>query len=462
MNMEKTRFQNMDFTEELRLFRERTEPRHFQGLIIVGTGQSTTAALLLSRLKADHIAFLLTDQTKTMPEQVAEKLDCSSADWLRIPLADTSTLSIYTGVKAVIEQWSQLERAQIALDMTGGQKPMTVGLAKAGHLLGLQTLYIESDYGQLTEGKSGLLPGTQRLVIPPNPYEMFGDIEAEEAKRLYRDHDYNGAQRIFTKLAKKVPEAQRYQLYADLSEAYDAWELLDFKRAAEKLSAVVENKVHDPLIKKFIGSIQEQLVSVTELACITSDVAEKDTETQLNILSQDTKVLYLLSTLRAIAVRRAFHNRYDVAALYMYRIIELISQHRLAKYKVLTKYPEFSGMRAIKEDIEEAYQKTRHKLKSNDGRDTLNDNKSISLFEGYIFLKALEDKLVEKYNIKRIMDKSSIRNNSILAHGYCLISEDEYEKFAKVANELYERLLNLYNEDKTEWDARSQFIQPFA
>lgn len=467
----------LPFTEEFRLFRERTEPKHFQGLIIVGTGQNTTAALLIGTLKVDHIAFLLSNETKAMPDKVAEMLGRSSAGWLRIPLSDTSTLAIYDGVKTVIEQWQHLERGRIALDMTGGLKPMTVGLAKAGHLLGLQTLYVESDYSKSSEGKSVLQAGTQRLVIPPNPYKVFGDLEAEEAKRLYGDHDYNGAQSIFAKLAQEVPETQRYQLYADLSEAYDAWEVLNFDKAVEKLAAVVENINHDPSLHAYIHQLQEQLNSAKELATITSTVGSDDRNSKLSVLADKNKILHLLSTLRSIAKRRASDGRYDVAALYQYRAIELISQHRLATYKCLASEIDYSqiidpqsGQQIAENDLKNRYI-NKHRLVINARRRrqpndrtqlaTRLPGKKPGLFASYNLLAALDDPFLQNYNWADIEVRTETRNNSILAHGYRLITQNEFESFAQVAEELYSRLLELHGEDQQVWEVRSQFIQPF-
>lgn len=57
---------------------------------------------------------------------------------------------------------------------------MTVGLAKAAYVLGLGTVYIESDYEQ-----NRVIAGSQRLIEPSDPYEVFGDLEAGEARRFF-------------------------------------------------------------------------------------------------------------------------------------------------------------------------------------------------------------------------------------------------------------------------------------
>jgi|HigsolmetaAR201D_1030396.scaffolds.fasta_scaffold05290_2 CRISPR-associated protein (TIGR02710 family) len=458
------------FADELRLFRDRTEPKHFQGLIIVGTGQSITAALLIGTLKVDHIAFLLSDATKTMPDQVAEMLGCSSADWLRIPLSNTSTLAIYEGVKIVIEQWKHLERSRIALDMTGGLKPMTVGLAKAGHLLGLQTLYIESEYGKPPEEKPGPKPGTQRLIIPPNPYKVFGDLEAEEAKHLYRNHDYNGARRIFAKLAEQeqIPHQQTYQAYHHLSAAYAAWEVLDFRTAESELLLCTRLASGQAELLPYISTLKQQCEDLQALLEITSYVAGKDANQKLATLADTRAILRLLGTLRSAAQRRAYNQRYDIAALFQYRAIELIGQHRLATHKLLSDKPNYTKLQALTPDELKARFKT-VQLRVNQRRNNINEQPSgklphqhITLFKAYMLLAALDDALIADYDWLAIESRTASRNESILAHGYRLIDPSEYKSFAQVADELYTRLLDLYGEDKAAWQARSQFIQPFA
>jgi CRISPR-associated protein (TIGR02710 family) len=386
-------------------------------------------------------------------------IDCQGVEINNIEIDPNE---LYTAVKRAIEPYihiGQEKNPQIAVDITGGTKVMSVASAMAVSLVGGRFFYILSATAR--DDIQQRVVGTEFPKLLDDPYAVFGDIEGKVAKRLFNKHNYNGAQRNFNKLAEKVPNNKSYKLYADLSEAYDAWEILNFEISVEKLNKVVENIDYDPFIQGYAHHLREQLTSVRLLFEITSSVAKKDSETQLSVLSDYTKVLYLLSTLRAIAERRASDGRYDVAALYQYRSIELISQHRLARYGLLTKLPNFKPLIEVQQDIESKYLAVRHTLAVKDGRDTLTDNQSISLFEGYIFLEALNDDLVQGFKIKRIMDKSSIRNNSILAHGYSLIEPKKYENFAQVATELYKRLLTIYNEDEALWRTRSEFIQPF-
>ncbi|NJN66816.1 MAG: TIGR02710 family CRISPR-associated protein, partial [Chloroflexaceae bacterium] len=210
----------LPFDEELQRFRARTanERGRYRALVLLGTGQTTTAALLIGALEPERVAILLTERTRSkgFVEEVAQILHTSAAPWL-VPDGNYETAdAVYRGLKYVLDQWHaswpDLDRRTIAADVTGGFATMSVGLAKAAHVLRLKTVYVRSDYADIG-GRSQPVPGTQQLEFPPDPYAVFGDLEAAEAQRLYAAHDYAGAERIFADLEQRVPggpDAHRY------------------------------------------------------------------------------------------------------------------------------------------------------------------------------------------------------------------------------------------------------------
>lgn len=220
----------MNFTDELAAFRARTADPGYAALIVLGTRQATTAALLLGTLKLERVAFLLTAESAGMPDDIALLLGCESAAWQRRPLKGLSAVEVYEALKDLLAEWHDLPRAAIAADVTGGTKPMTVGLAKAAHVLNLPTLYIASDFAPDERGIPRPVAGSQRLELLPDPYAVFGDLEAAEAHRLYAAYDYAGAHPIFADLAARVPndDGARYAALAELAALYAAWDVLDF------------------------------------------------------------------------------------------------------------------------------------------------------------------------------------------------------------------------------------------
>jgi len=92
----------------------------------------------------------------------------------------------------------------------------------------------------------------------------------------------------------------------------------------------------------------------------------------------------------------------------------------------------------------------------------------IAMFAGYMLLAALDDPLVRDYDISRIEARAETRNKSMLAHGFRLITEDEYKQFYAVVDELLDRFFTVTQAkqsqcpDRQTWEQTYQFVCPFA
>jgi len=450
----------VDFAEELRLFRERCGGTTFDGLVLPGTLQATTAALLIGALEPQRVAFLLTPEARTMPDQVAQKLGLASApqNWQPYNEDHTDPLQIYRSLRTIIEAWNDLPRARLAVDVTGGTKPMSIGLAKAAYVLNLPALYVESTYVSANDGTERKVPapGSQYLAPPPDPYVVFGDLEAAEAARLYAAHDYANAARIFADLGRRVPppDGPRYAALALLAGAYDAWDVFDLKTARDNLAAWLTSATGDSELDTII-TVQAQ--TLERLERVAHQAAGRGRETLATLADPDA-VLALLGSLYASAGRREEQGRYDTAALLLYRSLELIGQHRLATWGVLSERPDFTRAHSRVPDLEQRYHDVQRAQRRR--RQYPLPDRAFGLFVGYMLLAALDDPLVRGYDIGRIEARSDARNTSILAHGYRLISRDEYRQFAEVVEELLARLLTLLGRDRAAWERTSRFVSP--
>lgn len=472
---------HMDFTEELARFRTRVGGRTVPALIIPGSLQATTAALLIGALAPQRVAFLLTNDTARTPAEAAKLLGRwaegwtpEQAGWQIAPGDHTSTLQIYRSLSVLIRAWHDLELRQIAADLTGGTKPMSVGLAKAAYVLGVETLYIESDFAPPdAQGRRQLLPGTQRLVPPPDPYVVFGDIEAAEATRLFGAHDYPSAERIFAALAGRLqgalqaaertgdaeladvvrPNSSRYAAHALLAAAYSAWDSFDLPGAQARLEAYRAAAAASDARAELLEAQQHDL---STLAAVTGRAAGRG-RTALETLADPEAVLPLLGSLWANATRRAAQSRFDSATLLCYRCLELCSQHRLATWGVLSEQPDLGAASARKPDLARRYEAVQRRQFKHRHPYPLPD-RSFGLFVGYMLLEALEDPFVAGYQIARVQQGAELRNKSILAHGYRLITRVEYTTFAELTSELLERLFGVFGRDRAAWEARSTFL----
>jgi CRISPR-associated protein (TIGR02710 family) len=331
----------MDFAAQLAAFRARSVDPGFAGLIVLGTEQhNVTAALLLGTLALRRVAFLLTPETTTFAEYIAGLLGRSSEGWECLVANHLDTREVYRSVKVLRERWDDIpDPARIAVDVTGGRKPMSVGLEKAAHVLGMTTIYVESEYYPAGSEKRGVIPGTQRLVVPPDPYTVFGDLEAAEARRLYAAHDYEGAGRMLTELATRVPEHSPYALQAELAAAYAAWDAFDAPGALSHLARVVSAEPSE-LPATARATLATQLAALRQLVDDSVHLREQRSP-ELAYLRDPARVLPLLGSLHANALRREAQRRFDVAALLHYRCLELLSQIRLATYGLLTDAPRY-------------------------------------------------------------------------------------------------------------------------
>ena len=447
----------MDFAEELAAFRTRTTDPGFAGLIMLGTEQhNITAGLLLGTLKIRRVAFLTTPETRNFPQFIAGLLGLTTTDW-DCPADDhSSTLQVYRAVKALRKKWSDItDAAQIAVDVTGGRKPMSVGLEKAAHMLGLTTIYVSSTHWEPESGKRGPIPGSQFLVIPPNPYKEFGDLEAAEAVRLFHAHDYAGAERIFADLAKRVPDQHEYRAQADLAHTYATWDAFDLRTARKVMCDMLARDLPANLVPHQTTLIAQRtaLESLTRIAGRAAGRGDEALATLANI----DDVLPLLGSLHANACRREAQGRYDTAAFLRYRCLELISQHRLARQGVLRERPDFTLVCARISDFEQRYER----VVRGQGRPRFYGlpDRAFGLFVGYMLLSALNDELVRGYHIAQIERNAEIRNKSILAHGYRLITKTEYTPFAHVVDDLLNRFFAVSGTDRQEWERTFTFVE---
>ena len=305
----------ISFSDELAAFRARTADPGYVALILLGTRQATTAALLLGTLDVQRAAFLLTDDTRSLPDEVAALLGVSADAWLCPEGDHSTTLAVYQGLRQVLDSWGDLDCASIGVDVTGGLKPMSVGVEKAAHVLGLHTIYIQSGYGKLPDGRFGPVAGTQQLIIPPDPYTVFGDLEAAEARRQYYHHEYAVAAQLYRELAGRMgaPELaahkQQYTALAELSDMYAAWDVLDFAGALIHADALLVLPLHMLAeLAPHAALLTEQRDALIALDAVARSVVGRGEDAVRTLASADA-MLPLLGTLHANALRRAASRR---------------------------------------------------------------------------------------------------------------------------------------------------------
>ena len=166
----------------------------------------------------------------------------------------------------------------------------------------------------------------------------------------------------------------------------------------------------------------------------------------------------LMFTMYLNAMIREQQEKYDMATLLMYRLLEMIGQRRLIHYNIYVSDPEyqkidysfsacqdFAGKKPgeqfplLKDKV---FQLKQQLFKKADSYLPA----PIALLDGFLILAALEDPVTdgadEKENsrlnmLKRMRSNIYLRNNSIFAHGLGPVSKGDYEKFRDFIKDLF-------------------------
>lgn len=92
--------------------------------------------------------------------------------------------------------------------------------------------------------------------------------------------------------------------------------------------------------------------------------------------------------------------------------------------------------------------------------------KQISLLDGYIHLSALRDEIMISGKgdyigkLKRLRSVVYLRNNSIFAHGFSLVSREDYEKFKAFVLLLFRQFCELEQIDYVVYSEKMEWLNP--
>jgi CRISPR-associated protein (TIGR02710 family) len=406
--------------------------------IVMTVGFSPEPQILtILACKPKRVFFLYTSKTEKYLDVIVEMTKLKPSLYEKYEVQETDPLDIYKIVIEVWQKWSG--QMKLAADITGGTKSMTGGLAMVAALLSLPIIYVSGDF---IPQRRRPRPGTEKMELLPNPYQVFGTIKEKEAAELFRRMDYQGASKLYCELANNVPSSEKFEILFALSEAYYRWDVLDFETARESLSETVR------LMKKYrLGANWQDLSELLSrqadrLKHLFALMPDKPGDATLELLKDLDAVQSLLFTIWPGSIRRANLGMWDGASLLLYRMIEIMGQRRLARYGLDTADPDYSVIPEEKlENCLGLFNEIRGSLKMDQTTALPNP---ISLMDGYILLQALEDdyslehveKIGSKIHWGKFVNEIKKRNYSILAHGFVFVSEDQYEEFKKTGLQL--------------------------
>lgn len=335
---------------------------------------------------------------------------------------------LYEAINRVLRPFLRSEERvnqHIATDITGGTSVMSVGAAMAVSLVGGRLVYVLSSTAK--DDIQNRLVGTAQPRLLDDPVAFF-DLEANQARRSFAEHDYTEARRIFTELGGRssLPDAPAYRAYSVLADVYVAWEAFDFGHALTRLTVLARETLPRALFR-YSERLTDQCAALERINTRIGVTSHQGRE-RVAALSDTDYVTALLGSLWAHAERRQQQERYDVAAVLLYRCLELMVHHRLALLGRLAQ-----------------------------------DKRSPGLKPGYEALERVSDGLVSGLpfgTIEASIDDA--RHASFLGHGYRRVSEKEWAPLGQVVTGLLRRLLEINSLDIAGWEETHRFISPFA
>lgn len=428
-----------------------------EGLILTLGTSYEPLVFSISALNPEKVLILYTKETQELLDDVIEFTKLRPSKYKSDCIDSENPLMLYKKIKEVYDSWGRPDN--IYVDFTGGTKSMAAGCAMAGSAIGAQLIYVGGDYIPTLRKPE---PGSEKLCFIDSPYKVFGDLERLQAVNLFNRMDYVSAFRIFEELNSKVPGTNEYLILAYLAKAYDAWDSFNLNGAKAGMEECLNLLSRESaiggsgILNDFKEIIAKQIQTLEILCGIHHSKADKKIAFE--------NISYLMINLYNNALRREKQEKYEMASLLLYRVLEMIEQKRLWNYRLDVSEPEYNKLQISPDELLVRINKIRSKMKGFDPLKELDDK--ISLLSGYTILAALGDEIIKtnkpgKENIllMEIRMKVETRNKSIFAHGFEFINRDMYLDFKFLVEEYLNKFYDIEGIAKEELVKSMSFIE---
>ena len=450
--------------------------------LIMSVGTSYEPLVLdIQLLQPRRILFLYTEKTECTLGKIVKYCQLDAIRYSKSEVNETDPLDIYREIKSAYLKWSRPDKLYI--DFTGGTKSMSAAAAMAGAVINVQLIYIGTTQ-YLTDFRKPE-PGTESLYYISNPVEIFGDLEIEKALALFDKYNYSGARKKLKKLKESVPTPdirQQLSFVYNLALAYEHWDALEFPQAYETMHSLTKELDRDFrlnrnfLMMDFLPTLKKQEAILKQLDELSGILKEKR---NMDVLKERDYIVPLMFTMYINAEIRRKQEKYDMATLLLYRLLEMIEQRRLAIYNLyvsqmnytdisynLNRQPKLKGTSSDErlQMLKETVQGIKCELFRRNVSSYLPEQ--ISLLEGFILLLALNDEISEVRSgrpidkLKRIRSMVYLRNNSIFAHGLGPVSEEDFMKFRAFVIDIFKEFCAIEGIDFESYSRDIEWMNP--
>ncbi len=393
------------------------------------TSVGGTAAPVINALKAvrpERAVFVISEQSRRTCEE--EVLPAIEQDGLRMPAGAYSFIQVphHEDLREIVHalrprvleetsRWRAMgDDYGVVVDITGGTKQMSAGLALVAQRLDCEFFYT----GGRERGSDGLgtvVDGAEESLRTVNPWDILGYMHLEDAQVLFNRGHYTAACEVLELGKQRADESglkRRFDAFIALARAFELWERFVHDKAREKLEKAV--------------SMGDQF-----RAALDSDralVLLGNLKKNLDFLKGRSTPGWLVIDLYANALRRQREGRYDDAVARIYRAMEALAQDRLRDVHGIADTSEVPA-NALPDNLRKRWQ----------GLIRHDSTLMLSLQQDYLLLEGLGDDLGLRFReIGLAGEKSPLnkRNHSILAHGFKAVSEKDCRKLVEKLDEL--------------------------
>ncbi|WP_105616203.1 TIGR02710 family CRISPR-associated CARF protein [Vallitalea okinawensis] len=422
------------------------------------------SAITLGLTKPGHILFLYTKESKETLERIIELLEIEKNKFEAYIVDDADPLDAYNIINNAFMEWEKPK--SVYIDITGGTKAMSVATALAGVNIDAKFLYLTAENFIRVINRPEM--GTEHLKILDNPIKLYGDFDANIALEHMEAYDYVSSSEIFKQLMNSALDIERrnyYRILFLLAAGYEHWDNLEFQEAYKCFDRMIDsiNKVE----KQYGQCVLADRVDDLKLqrGILKNLGFEFENTVNYDIVQDLDSILALIMTIYRSAYRRKEQEKYDMAVLLLYRLVEIIGQRRLAVNGINYEDPNFFNKLGERDYVD--FKLRFNKLKNrvfNDHRTYKPPRRNITLMDGYIILGTINDALFREKDkegyIQELYNFCKIRNQSIFAHGFKVIGKEHYDEFEEFVENLLKEFARHENIDLHAYESKVKFINP--
>lgn len=363
----------------------------------------------IDQTHTDWVVFFASEESKEdMVPRIKEKyyenknLELDHCDIVEIEKIDDFDY-IFNKIKDQILKYQDTHR--IFINYTSGTKTMTMTAGLISALYGKDLISVRGK----RDDDGYIIPGTEQ-VNNLNLYKYKDILLIRKLKELFNTNRFEAGKLLLSDI---TGETINKDVYLKLFEAYYSFDIVDFKSAKQFFNSKLFNQACPDLSTKQLGKNSKALNII-------------------NTDGHDERCYYILASILNNARRRADESKYDDAIARLYRSLEYIAQIQLDK-----KYGIDTSDVDVDLILNNANVDGKTKMIYKNKKDKSEKNSrpvTIGLKEDYNLLYAFKDSIGKYYKSKEkvIDDKLRFRNQSILAHGLEIQSEDHFNQFNDV------------------------------